>query len=158
MANERLDVYLGELRPLLNAVADAGGRKPGEYLRDLFQRDLLGQAVLKDQVREATIALAAAIEPDEGFDPANDPREGEALGHLAQLLRSAYAAQGIAEALAQIWTERALPQPAGLRLGEVYLLQLDELVDGADQPYTRTEFVEKLIGEEMTRQRGGGTQ
>jgi hypothetical protein len=148
----KLDTDFGELLyQQLAAEAEARGQKRGELVRELVRESLLARAAVRDQVRAAVLALAAAVEPDERYDPAGDPRESEAIGRLAALLGSAYAAQGVAEALHDLWTARHLPEPAGLQIGEPYLAWLDELVEAARQPETRETLVEQLISEARGR-------
>jgi hypothetical protein len=59
----------------------------------------LQQSNLRQDVMHAVLALAAALEPDERYDPADDPRREEATQRLAALLGSTPAAEGIAQAL-----------------------------------------------------------
>lgn len=92
----------------LAAEAEASGQKRGALVRELVRESLLARAAITDQVRAAVLDLAAAVEPDERFDPADDPREGAAVGRLAALLGSAYAAQGVADALHELWARQHL--------------------------------------------------
>lgn len=66
--------------------------------RGLLQLELQ-QSNLRQDVMHATLALAAALDPDERYDPADDPRREEATQRLAALLGSTPAAEGIAQAL-----------------------------------------------------------
>lgn len=59
----------------------------------------LQQSNMRDLVMHAVLALAAALEPDERYDPSDDPRREEATQRLAALLGSTPAAEGIAQAL-----------------------------------------------------------
>jgi hypothetical protein len=103
MAGKRLDVYLGNLRPLLDADAAALGKSPAELLRDSYQHWRLGQSLMADEARRAILALAASIED-------NEEQEGAALTDLARLLGSVYAAAGIRDALSELWTRWCLRQ------------------------------------------------
>lgn len=148
MARDRLDVYLGaETLAWLESESQAAGKGKAEIIKEALRDRRLAQSTIADLIREATIALARSIEPDERYDPVDDPREAEALSALARLLGSAYAAQGIADALNALWVQRTLPEPAGLLLNETALNWLDELVDRARRPHTRETMVEKLVGE-----------
>jgi len=60
---------------------------------------LIGQIVAQVAVRNVVVAFWAALEPDERYDPADDPRESEALAQLARVLGDETAARGVAEAL-----------------------------------------------------------
>lgn len=62
----------------------------------------LQQSNLRQDVMHAVLALTAALEPDERYDPADDPRREEATQRLAALLGSTPAAEGIAQALVVI--------------------------------------------------------
>lgn len=147
MPSNRLDVYLGaDLLAWLESESQASDQSKAEIIKAALRDRRLGQAGLAGEVRAAVLTLAQAIEPSE-IDPAEDMRAAEALNALARLLGSAYAAQGIADALAQLWTARHLPEPDGLVLNGPVLAWLDELVDRAPVPHTRETMVEKLIGE-----------
>lgn len=147
MAKDRLDVYLGaDLLAWLEAESQAAGTAKAEIIKEALRERRLARSLLAEQIRQAVLALAAAIEPDERYDPTDDPREAEALAALAQFLGSAYAAQGIADALSGLWTARHLPEP-GLILNEPALVWLDELLDRAATPHTRETMIEALIGE-----------
>lgn len=117
----KLDIDFGPLLDQIAAEAEASGKKRGELVRELVRESLLARAAIAGQVRQAVLDLAAAVEPDERYDPADDPREAEALGRLARLLGSAYAAQGVAAALTDLWTARHVPAPSGIQLSEPYL-------------------------------------
>jgi hypothetical protein len=110
MTKERLDVHLGPLRELLEADAQALGTSPGALLRDCYRDWRLGQSEIADRVRIQVLLLAEASQPDERFDPEDDPRGGLAIENLAALLGSAYAAQGIADAMSDLWTAWRLEQ------------------------------------------------
>lgn len=60
---------------------------------------LVDQIVTQIAVRNAVVAFWTALEPDERYDPADDPRETEALAQLVRALGSEVAARGVAEAL-----------------------------------------------------------
>lgn len=148
MASNRLDVYLGaDLLAWLEAESQAGDQSKAEIIKEALRDWRLAQSAMADETRRATLQLAAAIEPSEEYDPVEDARETEALNVLARLLGSAYAAQGIADALNTLWTARHLPEPSGLQLNEPVLVWLDEIIDRASVPHTRETMAEKLIGE-----------
>lgn len=148
MAKDRLDVYLGaDLLAWLEAESQAAGTAKAEIIKEALRERRLARSLLAEQIRQAVLALSVAIEPDERYDPADDPRESEALSVLARLLGSAYAAQGIADALSGLWAARHLPESGGLTLNEVALTWLDELLDRAATPHTRETMIEALIGE-----------
>jgi hypothetical protein len=62
----------------------------------------LQQSHLRDLVRQAVLDLAAAVQPDERYDPADDPRPEQATLALAALLGSISAAEGVALALREV--------------------------------------------------------
>src|SRR5271165_5049069 len=67
------------------------------------------------QVRDAVLSLALTIEPDELYDPADDPRPVDAMQRLTQLLDSPEAALAVGEALSllyQRWHDHAAWGPA----------------------------------------------
>lgn len=108
MPQARLDVDFGPLLPLIREAAAAEGISAGELVRALARDGLADRSALADLVRIAVLDLAAAVAPDERFDPADDPREGAAVGRLAALLGSASAAQGVADALHELWARQHL--------------------------------------------------
>lgn len=110
MTNKRLDVHLGPLRELLELDATALGTTPGALLRDCYRDWRISQAETADRIRVQVLCLAEASQPDERFDPADDPRASLAIENLAALLGSAYAAQGIADALTDLWMAWRLEQ------------------------------------------------
>lgn len=145
----RKNIYLQpEERTLLATIAERyhNGKESAAIaaaLRGYFARG--------DLIRDAVLALARAIEPDEQFDPADDTRAEEPHLLLAGLLDEV-AARAIEDALAVLWTERNLPAPSGLHLNAGALDQLDQLVEQADRPHTRETMLEMLIGEAGRRQ------
>lgn len=156
MAKDRLDVYLGsDLLAWLEAESQASGASKAELIKDALRDWRLSQFQIASQIRRAVLLLAEAIEPSEEFDPADDPRAPLATEALGRLLGSAYAAQGIADALSELWTERHIPAPRGLELSEPSLAWLDDLVDRANVPHTRETMLEQLIGEAWRKRRHG---
>lgn len=151
MASKRLDVYLGaEVLAWLESESQASDQSKAEIIKAALRDRRLAQAAIAGEVRAAVLTLAQATEPSE-IDPTEDAREMGALNALARLLGSLYAAQGIADALSQLWITRLLPEP-GIQLNGVALAWLDELLDRATQPHTRETMIEKIIGEAWRRQ------
>lgn len=123
-----LDDYLKTLDICRAALAGIGADAPplvarlseiSDILREHHQQ--IGQAIddllvsaRRDpilhqlEVRQAVLALATALEPDERYDPADDPREEQAVTRLAHLLGGLERARGVSEALHLL---RYPPQP-----------------------------------------------
>jgi hypothetical protein len=100
----KLDVDYGEdLLAYIKVTAAARGIPAAVLAKELARDARLRDAGISDMVAAAVLNLAAAIEPDERFDPAEDTRESEAFTLLASLLGSAPAAQGITRALNELW-------------------------------------------------------
>lgn len=104
----KLDVDYGEdLLVYIRTTSAARGIPAAALVKEYVQEARLRDGAITDLVAAAVLALAAAIEPDERYDPADDPREAEAVGQLAQLLGSAPAALGVQKALHQLWVQRS---------------------------------------------------
>jgi hypothetical protein len=74
-----------------------------EQIRQLNENPLLLEELTRsnkrDCIRDAMIHLLHALAPDEQYDPAEDPRQEEAVLRLGSLLESDAAAEGIALAI-----------------------------------------------------------
>lgn len=110
MPQQRLDIDFGPLLALIEQQAAAAGLKRSEVVRQLVQDGLAARGDLKTLIRQAVLDLAAAVEPDERYDPADDPREAAAVAQLAMLLGNHPAAEAISEALMMLWTRWYLRQ------------------------------------------------
>lgn len=105
----KLDADYGpELRQYIRETAAARGIPDAVLVRELAQEARLRDSLIADAVAGAVLALAASAEPDERYDPADDPRGEVAVATLAALLGSLPAAQGVAQALNQLWVARTL--------------------------------------------------
>jgi hypothetical protein len=115
-----LDDYLNVLRVCRATLAQAGADAPPlvealDEIADILRAHLalpeaqrpfdpatsaaLSSILLQLQVREAVLQVAATLEPDEQYDPSEDPREEQAVARLVALLGSAERARGVSEAL-----------------------------------------------------------
>ena len=65
--------------------------------------DRISDSDLRMTAREAVLKLAATIEPDGAFDPADDRRPAGAIANLAEHLGSRAAAEGVQLALGELW-------------------------------------------------------
>lgn len=107
----KLDIDFGaELLDWIDREAAATGQPRGTLVKALVLDARLQRDGIKPLVRQAVLDLAIAVEPDERYDPADDPRESEAVTALAALLGSYVTAEACAEALAIIWTRWCLGQ------------------------------------------------
>jgi predicted transcriptional regulator len=90
----------------LDRLAEQHGGEASATMREALKLYELGQAHMADLVRDALLNLAAAIEPDQCYDPAEDPRRTEAVMALAAILGSVPAAEGAAQALTVLWAQQ----------------------------------------------------
>lgn len=106
MPNDKIDLSIGtQGRAILDHLAGYYGGNKAEAARQAFLLLLQQHAGYRDLVAEAVQALAAALEPDGRYDPADDPREVEVVERLATLLGSTAAAQGVRQALVMMRME-----------------------------------------------------
>jgi hypothetical protein len=99
---ERLAAIAGKLRAIVEETTAAIDEVLVSAVTDPIMHQL--------EVRSAVLALAATLEPDEQYDPADDPRPEQAHARLAALLGSNERARGVSEALHLL---RYPPQPGG---------------------------------------------
>jgi len=99
----RLDVnFGGDLLAYIQATAAARGVPAAVVAKEAISEARLRDSFIADEVHAAVLALAAALEPDEQYDPVDDPRQDAAVGRLASTLGSLPAAQGVARALTEL--------------------------------------------------------
>lgn len=111
MPQARLDIDFGaELLGWIEREAAATGQARGALVKDLILDARLQRDAIKPLIRQCVLDLGAAVEPDEQYDPAEDPRESQAVATLAALLGSYPAAEACAEALTILWTRWYLRQ------------------------------------------------
>lgn len=98
-----LDLFLGKDGvSRIQRLATSSGSSHSEVARRALIEYEVGQSLMRDTVRDATLELIQACMPDELYDPAEDPRQGEAVRRLGELLGSAYAAEGIQLAIMRV--------------------------------------------------------
>lgn len=83
----------------LKRLAEASQADQSTVIREALLLYELEQSYVRDNVRDAVLALAAAVAPDGQYDPADDPRPEQAVLALAALLGSVPAAEGVQLAL-----------------------------------------------------------
>jgi hypothetical protein len=86
----------------LDRLVTASGSTAGEIARKALLDYEIQQSLYRDLVRDATLRLFLALRPDELYDPADDPRQEEAIRLLGGLLGSQFAAEGIASAFTHL--------------------------------------------------------
>lgn len=85
----------------LERLAVQGNKSPAEVAREALIAYEINQSLFRDTVRDAVLGLIRACTPDELYDPADDPRQEEAVKRLGELLGSYYAAEGVQLAIVQ---------------------------------------------------------
>jgi hypothetical protein len=96
--NVRLDAdALRRLQRLMEQYGDASAT-----MRKALLHLELEQGYVRDLVQQAVLDLAAAVQPDERYDPEDDPRPEQATLALSALLGSVPAAEGIGLALREL--------------------------------------------------------
>jgi hypothetical protein len=107
----KLDVdYGADLLEYLRQAAAARGVPTAVVAKELARDARLRDSLFAQQITQAVIAVGHAVAPDERYDPADDPRIEEAVVPLAALLGSLPAAEGVASALAVLWSEWLLKE------------------------------------------------
>lgn len=107
----KLDVDFGaDLLAQISAEAEATGLARAEVARTLVREALIARGELRMRIHLAVVALGATVEPDGQYDPAeDDPRQAAALTQLAQLLGDTAVAEGIMDALGELWARWVMP-------------------------------------------------
>lgn len=89
----------------LERLAAKERRSAADIAREALISYEVSQSLYRDTIRDAMLVLIQACTPDELYDPANDPRQEEAVRKLGALLGSVYAAEGIQLAIMQVMAE-----------------------------------------------------
>lgn len=108
-AKARRDTYWGkEGVHRLGRLSSSSGESPDKIARQALIEYELSRSEFRETVRNAVLDLFQVLIPDELWDPADDPRQDQAVRFLGTLLNSAYAAQGIADAFSLLYAENML--------------------------------------------------
>jgi hypothetical protein len=129
-------------------------RKVEREIQTRYRQALLDQHVTEQlAVRDAMLSFMAAIQPDEQYDPADDPRTDEPARKLVDLLGESRA-NGVMEVLRSIETRALLAgieRGAGMQVrpGDIFRLDLrSQFAPGITEPLALR--VDTIAADEMS--------